>query len=188
MSLAHVLATGLLAAATSGCVFLDALLGVGSFDPDASFPLFPIETATPPAYTTGRATLTVTGEGAEPSAQPIVLDELVSATTEGGLGTHVVWENEDGWYLSFTGISGFGSEIGAYLSLDRITDHEHWAIVDPTRCLTTATQQDAAGLVGTATCKGLRWADYFDLYSSSGFPEPIPDQPAFDAEITFEAH
>ena len=184
----HVLATGLLAAGLSGCTLLDLLVGNGPFDPDATAPPFPFGSPGPAAYTSGRVTLTLSGEGVDTASQPIVLDEVVVATAEAELGTHVVWENEDGWYLSFTGISGFGSDLGTYLSIDRISDHEHWVIVDQTRCLTTTTQQDAAGLVGTATCRGARWTDFFALYTSTGFPQPIPGEPPFDAEITFEAH
>ena len=171
MSLAHVLAAGLLAASSTGCVFMDLLLGSGPFDPDASFPPFPFETAGPPAFATGRATLTLAGDGVDLAGQTIVLDELVTATSDATLGSHVVWENEDGWYVGFSGISGFGPGVEAYLTIDRITDHEHWVFVDPTRCLTTTTQLDAAGLVGTATCRGVRWADYFDQYNVvTGFP------------------
>jgi hypothetical protein len=188
VSLAHVLATGLIAAGLTGCTLLDLLVGVGPFDPDGSLPPFPFASAPPAAYTGGRASLILTSGVVDPSAPPVVLDELAVATSEADFGTHVVWENEDGWYLSFTGISGFGSDLGSYLSIDRINDHEHWVIVDPTRCLTTTTQQDAGGLVGSATCKGARWADFFSLYTTSGFPQPLAEQPPFDAEITFEAH
>lgn len=182
-----VLATGLIAASATGCVFLDSLLGIPPIDPNATIPPFPFETAGPPAYTTGRATLTISGEGAEPSG-PVTLDELASANVEADLGVLVVWENADGWYLTFTSFSDVGADLGSYLSVDRIVDHKHWTIVDPTRCLTTTTQSDAGGLVGTATCRGARWADFFSAYQGLGFPQPLPDQPPFDAEITFEAH
>lgn len=183
------LAAGLIAAGSSGCVFLDLLFGPGPFDPDASFPPIPVETAPAPAYTSGRATITLTGPDIDASTQPIVLDELVTATSEADLGTHVVWENEDGWYLAFTGLaSGFGGDLGTYLSIDHVSDHEHLVIGDPTRCLTTTTQLDAASLVGSATCRGARWSDFFDQYSGFGAPMPSPAEPTFDAEITFEAH
>ena len=46
----------------------------------------------------------------------------------------------------------------------------------------------AAGLSGSAICRGLRWTDYFNSVRFSGVPEPIASEPPFDADITFEAH
>jgi len=181
---AHVLAVALLVTGTSGCTLLDLLLGVGGvvppFDPNEPFP-FPTAEAT---FSTGEATITIDGER-------IVLDELAGdAVITTDLGAHVTWENEDGWYMSFTAYPGEPPfpDLGSFLSVDRITEHEHWVLIDPTRCVTTTEQVDADGIKGTATCRGLRWADYFTAYSGTGFPQPLPSQEPFDAEIAFEAH
>jgi hypothetical protein len=177
---AHILAVGLLMAGTSGCTLLDLLLGTPpSFDPDEPFP-FPTTEAT---FSTGRATIQIGGDA-------IVLDELVGeAGVSPDLGTHVAWENDDGWYLSFTALPGeVPFSAGSYLSIDRIADNEHWVLADPSRCVTTTETVAATGVNGSATCRGLQWADFFSAYSGTGFPKPIPSQAAFDAEITFEAH
>jgi hypothetical protein len=42
-------------------------------------------------------------------------------------------------------------------------------------------------LVGKASCKGLRWSDAISTGISESYQPPYIDQPAFDAEITFEA-
>ena len=60
--------------------------------------------------------------------------------------------------------------------------------MDPSRCVTTIERADASGVAGSATCRGLEWTDYFGSYSMTGFPQPIPGEEPFDAEITFEAH
>lgn len=173
------IAVALLVTGTSGCTLLDLLLGQPPFDPNAPFPL-PSAQAT---FTSGRATIELDGE-------TIVLDELTGdSSIDPDFGVHVAWENEDGWYLTFSAYPAeepFAS--GGYLSIDRIADHEHWVLADPARCVTTTDQSDAGGVKGTATCRGLRWADFFTAYSGDGFPQPIPSQPPFDAEITFEAH
>lgn len=181
--LSHLLAVVVLVVAgTSGCTLLDLLLGTPPFDPNQPFPSFAFPTAEA-TFTTGRATIELDGE-------TIVLDELAGeAGVNFDLGTHVVWENDEGWYMTFTaypGESGFPG--GAYLSIDRIADSEHWVLSDPSRCVTTTDQSDASGVKGSATCRGLRWAEYFSAYSGSGFPQPIPSEPPFDAEITFEAN
>jgi hypothetical protein len=52
----------------------------------------------------------------------------------------------------------------------------------------TVTKADETGLAGTATCKGLRWSDAMSMGFDSSFTPPyIEGEPAFDAEITFEA-
>jgi hypothetical protein len=178
-----VLAVILLATGVSGCSLLNLLLGgPPDFDPDASAPPFPFP-STAPAFTTGSATIVTNG-------QTIHLDELAGdSTADAEFGTHVSWESEDGWYLTFStypDLGGFPSPTT--ISIDRIADHEHWVTLDPTRCVATADGAGATGVSGTATCRGLRWADFFSSYSGIGIPKPIPDQPAFDAEVTFEAH
>ena len=182
----HILAVALLVTGTSGCTLVDLLLGSGAisppFDPNEPFPSFQPFPSAAAAFTSGRATLELDG-------RTIVLDELAGeASIDPGLGTHVSWENEDGWYLTFTSYpDDFQVGGGGYLSIDRIQEHEHWVAVDPTRCVTVTEQADKDGVKGTATCRGLRWSDFFSAYSGLG-PKPIPSEPPFDLDITFEAH
>jgi hypothetical protein len=178
---AHVLAVALVMAGTSGCSLLDLLLGTGfgPLDPGGE-PPFPTASAT---FTSGTATIKL-------ADQTIVLDELAGAAgVDVDLGTHVAWENEDGWYLTYVDYSDDAFPGSAYLTIDRIFEHEHWVIADSARCLTTTTQSGRFGVKGSATCRGAEWTDFFNAYSftSAGLPEPIAGEPAFDAEITFEA-
>lgn len=55
---------------------------------------------------------------------------------------------------------------------------------DGTSCTITTTEASASGLVGHATCMGLRWISADEQASS---PAPAPDHPPFDVTITFEA-
>jgi hypothetical protein len=180
MSLPHVLGMFLIATGLSGCTLLELLLGQPpSFDPDATFPI-PTAEAT---FTTGSATINLAGE-------TLVLDQLASGgTITDELGIRATWTNGDGWYLTFYGFPDMGliSESG-YLSIDRIFDDQHRVIYDPSRCITTTERADATGVAGTALCRGLEWSDYFSSISGMGFPQEIEGEPAFDADITFEAH
>jgi hypothetical protein len=183
MGLSQLLAVLLLATAVSGCTLLDLLLGVPpDFDPDASIPPFPFASGSP-AFSSGSATIVVNG-------QTVVLNELAGdSTADAEFGTHVAWENDEGWYVTFYAYPELGGlPNSASISIDRIADHEHWVILDPTRCVTTANVVSPTAVSGSAICRGLRWADFFSSYSGIGLPKPIPDQPAFDAEVTFEAH
>lgn len=178
---AHILAVTLLVSATSGCTVLDLLLGLPgdpSFNPDDPFP-FPSAEAT---FATGAATLKIGDE-------TIVLDEVVEDSGISFGAVHVVWENDDGWYMTY---SAFPDEPflgnGGYITIERINEHEHWVVSDPSRCVATTDAADESGVRGTAICRGLRWSDYFRQYSGTGaFPEPIPSEPPFDADVTFEA-
>jgi hypothetical protein len=165
-----------LAAATvvSGCGYL---FGLGS---SPEFPM-PTPAAT---YREGRATVTVGTDA------PVVLDRLVSVGTfDPSFGAEAAFRSADGWTVRIMGATKAGGMLGqsAFITIDRIVGLEHWTTYDPSRCIVTVTQADKKGLVGTATCKGLRWSDA--LGGSMGALEPtyIKDQPAFDAEITFEA-
>jgi hypothetical protein len=180
IGLPHLLGVLLITTGVSGCAFLDLLLGLDpGFDPDATFPPFPTAEAT---FTTGSATI-------ELAAETLVLDELASGGAMADeLGTRATWTNGDGWYVTFYGFSGagFGPESG-YLSIDRIFEDQHWIINDQSRCVTTIERADPTGIAGTAVCRGLKWSDYFSSISGMGFPVAVEGEPAFDAEITFEA-
>ena len=181
IGLPQVLAAGLLAAGVSSCSLLDLLFGA-PFDPNASFPPFPIASAAA-TYSTGQATVKLNGE-------TLVLDQLVpGAAADSEYGTHVVWTDGAGWYVSYSSVPDSGV-LGTpgLLTFDRIVDHAHWVIVDPFRCVTTTTKADPTQLVGTALCRGLTWSDWFGSQQLSGLPQPIPSQPPFDADVTFEAH
>jgi len=56
---------------------------------------------------------------------------------------------------------------------------------DATACKVTVKQADVHGVSGTASCKVLRWTD---TMATGGFEPPLdPNEPAFDAEIAFQA-
>ncbi|MGH2474136.1 MAG: hypothetical protein ACRDIL_02640 [Candidatus Limnocylindrales bacterium] len=157
-----------------GCQYL---LGLPT-DPDFTMP-------TPEAvYGEGRATVKI---GSDPA---ITLDELARpGTFDPMIGGEVTFRGVDGWSVQVLGAQvggGFMLQPG-WIQLDRIVDGQHWTIADPTRCVLTIVAADPFALRGSATCKGLRWSDA--LGGGAYMPEPayIADQPAFDAEITFEA-
>ena len=179
--LPHVLAVGLLAAGLSGCTLLDLLLGSTPPGPGASFPPQP-EPSAVATYSTGRVTIELDGE-------TLVLDRVLpGAAMEAEYGTHVVWTNGAGWYVSYSRYDDLGVPIETtYLSIDRIVNNEHWVIADPFRCVATTTHADATGITGTAICRGLNWSDWFSSYQGTGLPQQIPGQSAFDADIMFEA-
>jgi len=202
LGLPHFVGAGLLAAGLTGCTLLDVLLGVPPFDPNdpSSFPDFsfpPLPTAASP-LTEGGATLELIDVA---GTQTIVLDRLAGdSAIEADYGTRVVWTNGAGWFLTIYSYTDEpGLPASAYLTVDHVAGDQHRIVVDPSRCVTTldptpsagpgaSAATAAAGISGTSTCRGLRWADFFSGYSTTGFPEPLPDLPAFDAEITFEAH
>jgi hypothetical protein len=169
----------LLVVVLAGCDLLPLLGGepFPSFDPDDPFP-FPADAT----WERGRATIELGGE-------TIVLDQLDGdGTYSAELGITVGWTDGGSWHLTYYGFPAVdGIEEEGYLSLDRVFDGEHWVIYDSTRCVTTTDVADETGLEGTATCRDLRWSDYFGSYSLSGVPDFIEGEPAFDAEITFEA-
>jgi hypothetical protein len=169
---------GLLSAVSlGGCQYL---LG---FDPNAVPPDFPRPEPVA-VYREGRATVTV---GSDPM---IVLGDMSdTGTFDPSFGAGATFSNADGWYVRVMGATKLGGFLtsSAYVQLDRIVGLEHWTTADPSRCIVTISAADATGLMGKATCKGLRWTDALGTYSGTFEPPYITDQPAFDAEITFEA-
>lgn len=135
-------------------------------------------------FSGGSATIEIAG------GDTIVLDTLArGATITDVMGSSVRWTGPDGWHLGLSGAGGtetFG--MAAFLQFDRLTGNEHWTTWDPTRCIVDVEVADETGIRGTATCRGVEWYDALDQ-SGLGFagePEPL-DEPAFDAEVTFEA-
>jgi hypothetical protein len=174
-------ALAFVAIAVAGCDLLlnGAGAGFGEQFPSSS----PIVT-----FTRGTATIAVDG------GQPMTLGDLGSESgIETLFGSNVHWSNADGWHLRVNGAGadlggGFGPSLGGgesgYLTIDRITDGQHWTTYDPTRCIVEIEVADKTGIRGTATCKGLEWYDALGAITAE--PKDL-DQPKFDAEITFEA-
>jgi hypothetical protein len=139
-------------------------------------------------YREGRATVTIGTDSM------IVLDDVSDGGTfDPNFGAGATFSNPDGWYVRVMGATKLGGfmSANAYVQLDRIVDRLHWTTSDPDRCVVTISAADATGLMGKATCKGLRWTDALGNWGGSGIggyePPYIKDEPAFDAEITFEA-
>jgi hypothetical protein len=136
------------------------------------------------SFATGSATITIDG------GAPITLADLdKDSGIETYFGSNVHWSNADGWHLR---INGAGSDLGesvpppeiAFLTIDRITDGQHWTTYDPSRCVVDIAVADETGMRGTATCKGLEWYDALGAITAE--PKSL-GQPKFDAEIAFEA-
>jgi len=176
-AIVRIAALVVLGASLSGCDLLTLLGGSPPIDPGLPFPS--------PAWTwsAGTATLKVDGE-------TLVLDRLVgTAAFDPEYGGGVTWTDGEGLFLSYYGLTvsiPFGSE--GYLSIDRVRDSQHWVVFNPDRCIVTTRQMTKAGLSGSAICRGLKWSDYFGTTAFAGMPEAIPGEPAFDADVTFEAH
>lgn len=152
---AAVLVAAGLALVLGGC---EALLGPGfGGDFPSSSPIA--------AYTTGTATIAITG------GETIKLERVAQ-----GSGVDSLFGSDVRW----TGPSG-------YITLDRIVDGQHWTTMfDGSRCITDVDLVDATGIRGSPTCKGVAWYDALDMEFTQGPPKPL-DEPKFDAEITFEA-
>jgi len=139
-------------------------------------------------YREGRATVTI-------GTDPIIVLEDVSdgGTFDPNFGAGATFSNADGWYVRVMGATKLGGFMTspAFVQLDRIVGREHWTTSDPDRCVVTISAADATGLMGKATCKGLRWTDALGNWGGGGTggyePRYIKDEAAFDAEITFQA-
>jgi len=177
-ALAAISAASLIALVAAGC---DLLLGGG-------FGAFPEElpSSSPIVnYAAGHATIAI--EGGETI-------ELEALEPESGIdslfGSNVSWSNADGWHLRVSGAGvdpsgGLAPAEIEFLTLDRVTDGNHWTTYDPSRCIVDIEVADESAIRGSATCKGVEW---YDALGNFGLGEPSEvDEPPFDAEITFEA-
>ena len=182
----------------SGCQYLlggmmggPMILPGGSFDPGAfgsfapgdfgSFdPNDPIFSMPPPlaTYTKGAATVTIDG-------RTTAMDSLNGkAAIYQDLGAEVGWTDGAGLYLRFYGEPGSPYGDG-FVLLDRVVDGKHWTTADPVGCKVTTAETAAKELSGTASCHGLRWADA--IGSGPLQSALVAGEPAFDAEVTFQA-
>jgi hypothetical protein len=170
------------AVVAGGCTYLTG------FPPDTVFP----EPSTVATYTSGQATVALKG------GETIVLDRLAApGTLVTMFGSEVTWRNDGGWYVRLHGLAPSGSigSIGGpippsipYLQLDRIVDGAHWTTFTfGPPCSVDVEQADERGVLGGATCRGLRWSDAMSAMSMTGEPLLVPGEDPFDAEITFEA-
>jgi hypothetical protein len=160
------------------------LLFPGFVPPDASG-AFP-QPSSIAEFLSGHATIAI-GSG-----ETIKLDRLHGdAQLNTVFGASISWENEAGWYARLIGggdSPGPAAEFPAMLTIDRIVAGEHWTTRDSDRCVVDIDKADKSGIHGSATCKGLRWHDALSGYEFNGIDEDlVPDQPKFDATITFEA-
>ena len=136
-------------------------------------------------YATGNATITI---GTEAAIELAHLTE--GGTMVPGLGAGATFRSDDGWYVRIMGATKGGNAYMSptFMTVERITDNHHWTTADPGRCSITITKADATGLVGQASCKGMRWVDAMSNGLGANYEPPyVEGQPPFDAEITFEA-
>jgi hypothetical protein len=144
-------------------------------------------------YESGRATLELDADGVQ---QTVVLDELSGGSELTGFGATVTWRNDEGWALTlstfdFGGMPGMGGASGD-LSIQRINGAELWvtdSYSNLNSCIVEIEESSDERLAGSATCRGLRWADGlggFGGYSATG-PRYIEGEPSFELILTFEA-
>ena len=182
--LRRVLLVGFVALATvsfAGCQYLLGLPAPGALDPGASFdpeaPFGPPEAT----YHTGKATVTI-------GDQVIVMDHLFGeAVLLKEFGADLTWTDGAGWYLRAGGM-GTGAPLGAgytMVTIDHVADGRHLTAFGDQGCQTKLERADKTGVQGTPSCKSLRWTDALGGGLFNG-PKPT-DEPAFAAEITFEA-
>jgi hypothetical protein len=146
-------------------------------------------------YLTGAATLEITQAG---TSRSVPLTHVgPGSQLLADLGANVNWRNDQGMVLNLWGYNIGGSGIplvddgtAADVTLHSIQDNTWWtaSAFGPSgnRCIVDVTEMSATAIIGSATCRGLRWVD-----GASGVPigEPpyIEGQEPFDATITFEA-
>ena len=153
---------------------------LGSFDPGDS--LGADESLPPPlaTFSNGAATISISGTSTR-------LDRM----TEAGAiyedsGAEASWTDDKGTYLQFYSDPEDVSTSDGFIQLDQIKDGRHLATVDPTACIVRVTQADAKGLLGVATCRGLRWTDTMSGLNGIA-PSAAPVSAPFDATISFAA-
>jgi hypothetical protein len=184
---AAILATlALTSLVASGCDYLfygTPLVPGGSLDPEGSFdPEAPFKAIA--TYTSGTASLTID------AGAPIVLDRLSKGPhVFETMGADVSWTDGAGRFVRFSGIDQGTLDSFTSITLDWIADGRHWTVWDAyTACKVDVTSgPDAKGVVGTATCQGLRWSDAMAGMTSGFEPTYVEGQAPFDAVVTFEA-
>ena len=182
--LRRVLVVGFVALATvsfAGCQYLLGLPAPVPLDPGASPAPEPPFGPPQATYRTGKATLTI-------GDQVVTLDQLNgTGSLQNIYGADVSWTDGKGWYLRIIGVEPSAMVDGGYtmVTLDRIADGRHLTAYDDAGCQTKLERADTTGVNGTASCKSLRWTD---AMAGGMFTGPTrTDEPAFAAEITFEA-
>jgi hypothetical protein len=185
------IALGLCALLAGGCFFPN-LGGLGAIDEP-----FPTVLAT---YTSGTAHLRLVQGGV---TQDLTLERVGAGSTLSSLmGATVTWRNDDGWVLQVTAYDIGGllapkasgkPDTDSYsgdISIQRVNGHEYWRAdgygMSGNRCIVDVVEVDGTEISGSATCRGLRWADGL-VAPGIGDPLLIEDQEPFDVEVTFEA-
>ena len=107
-----------------------------------------------------------------------------------GAGIELYFRDDNGWGLTLIGFDPAQSpqtSVGQ-LGIDRAI-RGHWEAQDDGRdCVVDLHTADASGARGSASCKGLRWADALGGPTfSSGYGSYIRGEQPFDATITFQA-
>lgn len=130
-----------------------------------------------------------------PTPMAVSLGQLGSSTLfpvfmPGGCSGQAEWiDSSDNWGISVMANADFdtGAPLGSgSISISRY-GHEPPLEADTSGCAVTVTEVSAAGLVGRAECKGLRWLNGYDAATRPEAVSPLPEFPAFDATVTFEA-
>ena len=105
-------------------------------------------------------------------------------------GAQAEWmDSTDWWHL--TVLSSFGPNdafAGQWATLWlEAYENEPPLYADGHPCVITITNISPAGLVGQAVCQHLRWLNDYEAEANPDEAKPIPNMPAFDVSISFEA-
>ena len=155
-----------------------------SFSPDFEDP-FPSPSQIA-VYNHGSATIRISTAGT--ADQTLELSRFYAgATADNIYGAQAHWSDGGSWHLRISGAGSSEEGFGGYLAFDRLLDGQHWtSLGDEDACDVHVTTMTADAFRGTATCTGVQWFDELSSMDGPGDPKPI-DEPAFDAEVTFEA-
>jgi len=157
-------------------------------------------------YATGSAQLVLTQAGQTETIQLTRVGR--GSTLDNFSGAAVGWRSDDGWVLQVMAYE-FGAvppnlrspaptssatEVsGSYsgdITIQLIADHEFWTATSwsdsGNRCIVDIEDATATLIKGSATCRGLKWADGAAPANLIN-PVYIEGEEPFDAEITFEA-